>query len=375
MSVTEGLKKGRKAQEKAQETVKGAVSGTLSGAVHEPMSRLNKEMRNLASAAGQRLLTSAAGKVEGLAGRLTGYVENEGSGLLSAVTGRSGDGPSPAVAGMMTFAKEKIKQKLKAALPGKGGGKPKKLRFTTIVESIDVGAPLRVVYDQWTQFQDFPGFMKKVETVEQKADEKLDWKAQVFWSHRTWESKILEQVPDKRIIWRSKGAKGYVDGAVTFHELAPELTRVLLVLEYHPQGMFERTGNIWRAQGRRARLELKHFRRHVMTQDLLHPDEVKGWRGEIHEGRVVKDQEAALKEERAEEAEEPTGEAGEPVEEAAAEPTAEPTAERPEERTPTEEARLREHRPPVQRRPTEEEGPVHAAPRRMSLRTHGRHRG
>jgi hypothetical protein len=69
--------------------------------------------------------------------------------------------------------------------------------------------------------------------------------------------------------------------------LAPNLTRIIVVLEYHPKGLFERTGNLWRAQGRRARLELKHFRRHVMTQTVLHPDDVEGWLGEIRDGEVV----------------------------------------------------------------------------------------
>jgi hypothetical protein len=84
---------------------------------------------------------------------------------------------------------------------------------------------------------------------------------------------------------------------VTFHKLAPDMTRLLLVLEYHPQGLFERTGNIWRAQGRRARLELKHFRRHVMTNAILHPEEIEGWRGVIQDGEVVQDHEEALAEE------------------------------------------------------------------------------
>jgi hypothetical protein len=101
-------------------------------------------------------------------------------------------------------------------------------------------------------------------------------------------------VPDERIIWRSKGQKGHVDGAVTFHELAPNLTRILLVLEYHPQGMFERTGNLWRAQGRRTRLELKHFRRHMMTEGILHADELEGWRGTIHDGEVAESHEDAM---------------------------------------------------------------------------------
>jgi hypothetical protein len=171
------------------------------------------------------------------------------------------------------------------------------LKLTNIVEQIDIGAPVRLVYNQWTQFQDFSDFMKKVEGVDQNDEQKLTFKAQVLWSHRTWDATIIEQVPDKHIVWRSKGEKGHVDGAVSFHEIAPDLTRVLVVLEYHPQGLFERTGNLWRAQGRRARLELKHFRRHVMTQTLLHPDEVEGWRGEIHESKVTKDHEDAVQEE------------------------------------------------------------------------------
>jgi Polyketide cyclase / dehydrase and lipid transport len=128
-----------------------------------------------------------------------------------------------------------------------------------------------------------------VEHVEQPSPEQVVWKAQIFWSHRTWESTIVEQVPGERIVWRSKGSKGHVDGAVTFHEIAPRLTRVMLVLEYYPQGLFERTGNLWRAQGRRARLELKHFCRHAMTETILNPDDAPGWHGEIRDGEVVDD--------------------------------------------------------------------------------------
>ena len=181
---------------------------------------------------------------------------------------------------------------------GGGGGKggQRKLKLTNIVESVDVGVPVRAAYNQWTQYSDFPKFTKKVESVDhnKKEENKTNWKAQVFWSHRTWEATVIEQVPDDRIIWRSKGQKGHVDGAVTFHELAPNLTRILLVLEYHPQGLFERTGNLWRAQGRRARLELKHFRRHMMTEGVLHADEMEGWRGVIHDGEVVESHEDVL---------------------------------------------------------------------------------
>ncbi|HEV7785003.1 MAG TPA: SRPBCC family protein, partial [Thermoanaerobaculia bacterium] len=188
---------------------------------------------------------------------------------------------------------------------GKGGGQKKATKATNIVETIDVGVPIQVAYNQWTQFQDFSGFMKKVESVEQESDEKNNWKAQVFWSHRSWEATTQEQVADDHIIWRSKGAKGYVDGAVTFSELAPNLTRISLVMEYHPQGLFEHTGNLWRAQGRRARLEFKHFRRHVMVHSVLKADEIEGWRGEIREGEVVKTHDEAIEEEERAREEEP----------------------------------------------------------------------
>jgi len=282
-----------------------------------PMARLRDEAGGLFGALTERATATLRDKVESTAGRLTDYVEGDGGpGLIAAVTGAknmaAGKGPLRSLLGAgFAGAREKV-----AGIFGGGKGKgesggKQKLKVTNIVESIDVGVPVRVAYNQWTQFRDFPTFMKKIENVEQADDDKLNWKAQVFWSHRTWEATILEQHPDEMIIWRSKGAKGHVDGAVTFHELAPNLTRIVLVLEYHPQGMFEHTGNLWRAQGRRARLELKHFERHLMSHVLLNTDEVEGWRGVIEDGEVVKDHQTAVDEEARERAEEPEDYAGE----------------------------------------------------------------
>ncbi|TJZ78650.1 SRPBCC family protein [Rhodococcus oryzae] len=269
---------------------------------------LQDAVQRLFGTVADKALSSVSDKVLNTSGRLTEYAEGGGGGLLAAVTGseKLAEGQSPlkaALNGGWEGTKNKVKDKVKDKVSdvkdavtggrngdddgGKGKGKGKKLKITNIVESIDVGVPVQLAYDQWTQFADFPSFMKKLELVEQVSDEKLQWKAQVFWSHRTWESMIIEQVPAERIVWRSKGAKGYVDGAVTFHELTPDLTRILVVLEYHPQGFFEKTGNIWRAQGRRMRLELKNFQRHVMTSTVLHPDDVEGWPGEIRDGEVV----------------------------------------------------------------------------------------
>ncbi|GAA1288229.1 hypothetical protein GCM10009609_63680 [Pseudonocardia aurantiaca] len=263
----------------------------------------------------QRAAEAATDRVTGLSERLTGVAENPGQGLRTALRGRErdedededeGEDDGGSRGGLLKRGFSAVKDKIKNVFGGGGGaGGKKKLKMTVISERQDVGLPLRTTYDLWTQFADFPTFMKKVESVEQASDEKLNWKAQVFWSHRTWEATIVEQVPDSHIVWRSKAPKGHVDGAVTFTALGRNLTHVALILEYYPQGLFERTGNLWRAQGRRARLEFQHFRRHSLSHVLIRQEEVEGWRGEIRDSEVVKTHEEALEEEqRAQELEE-----------------------------------------------------------------------
>lgn len=274
--------------------------GSENGSSASPFDGLRQEARSLAGAVGERALASVSEKVEAATSRLLDVNAN-GSGLLSALTGKGAkeSGNGPGVLGTLK-AGATVAKGVSDAVSGKGGGgggRGKKLKVTNIVESIDVGVPVRLAYDLWTQFADFPSFMKKVESVEQDAEERLKWRAQILWSHREWQSTILAQEPDSKIIWTSEGQKGHVDGAVTFHELAPELTRIVLVLEYYPQGGFEHIGNIWRAQGRRARLELRHFSRHAMTQAVLHPEEIEGWRGVIQDGEVVQDHESAIRDE------------------------------------------------------------------------------
>jgi uncharacterized membrane protein len=256
-------------------------------------------VESLVKAATDRAMSILQDRMGDITDKLTDYATGGGGagkaaiskGMQSLQEGRS---PVGAAAGAIgAGGKEQVKQVFGGG--GGGGGddgdsdnqRKTDLKVTNIVESIDVGVPVWLAYNQWTQFKDFPSFMKKVENVEQESEEKLLWQAQILFSHRKWESTIIEQVPDERIVWQSKGDKGSVDGTVSFHELTPDLTRILVVLEYHPKGFVEKTGNIWRAPGRRVRLELKHFVRQCMTQSLLNPDEIKGWRGEIRDGEVV----------------------------------------------------------------------------------------
>ncbi|HEU5045433.1 MAG TPA: SRPBCC family protein [Nocardioidaceae bacterium] len=290
--------------EKTADKASQAANGAKSMFDELPVDRLKDELMRGLSTLGERAVKSAGKRINGFSDKLNDVAENGGALANGGVIGKAAkggvenaaEGDSPvagAVKGGLSGVKDKVKEKL-----GGGGGKGKgSTKATNIVEEIDVGVPVDVAYNQWTQFQDWSDFMKKVDTIEQEADEQVNFKAQVFWSHRRWDATILEQVPNEKIVWRSKGEKGHVDGAVTFHEVAPNLTRILVVLEYYPQGFFEHTGNLWRAQGRRARLELKHFRRHVMTRVLLDPEQVEGWRGEIHDGEVTRSHEEALDDE------------------------------------------------------------------------------
>jgi len=264
----------------------------------QPVDKLKDVSQDLFKALGEKAMSTVTDRVGGLTDK---FDDIAGGGPIGKAVAKGSEAKAEgdsAVGGALKGAVSGVKDKLTGG--GGGGNKsPKATKAMNIIEEIDVGVPISVAYNQWTQYDEFPSFMKKVESVDEMDDEDttVTWKAQVFWSHRTWEATIIEQAPDEKIIWRSKGDKGHVDGAVTFHELGPNLTRILVVLEYYPQGLFERTGNLWRAQGRRARLELKHFRRHVMTRTLLNPDEVEGWRGIIEDGEIVKTHDEVVEEE------------------------------------------------------------------------------
>ena len=267
------------------------------------MDGLKDAGRNLLSALGEKAMGTFSDTVGGLTDKFEDIAGGGPIGKAAAEGGKAKAEGGSAVGGALKGAVSGVKDKITGGGGGDGGGGGKATKSTNIIETIDVGVPVKVAYNQWTEFGAFPTFMKKVESVEAADETKINFKAQIFLSHRTWEATIQSQVPDERIVWRSKGEKGHVDGAVTFHEIGPNLTRILVVLEYYPQGLFEKTGNIWEAQGRRARAELRHFRRHVMTRTLLDPDEVEGWRGTIEDGEVVESHEDAVEREEQEEQE------------------------------------------------------------------------
>ncbi|MFB7137171.1 SRPBCC family protein [Streptomyces sp. NPDC056237] len=270
--------------------------------------RLREEASNFLSAQVERLAEKAGDKLTDVTGQLTDVAE---SGSLPAIGSRilQGDSPLKAFVGEKAKGvKDKVVGKVKEAF---GGGKGKRKssggKVMNIIEVLDVGVPLRVAYDHWTQYDQFSSFAKGVRDVSKSDEMSSDWKVKVGPSSRSFKATVQEQIPDDRIVWTSEGAKGTTRGAVSFHELAPSLTRIVLVVEYYPSGFFEKTGNLWRAQGRRMRLDFKHFQRYVS----LAQEEPEGWRGEIRDGEVVVSHEDAMEEEEAAEQEDAQGEESE----------------------------------------------------------------
>lgn len=268
------------------------ATGLVDSAVTD---RLKSELQALALAQLERALTGIGRKLGQSTVKLNDIAEGRSPGF-SALALKGGrkltEGKGPVRTALELGAghlKENVTDTLKnlGGKRGKGGGGRKP---TVIMESVDVGVPVRDAYDQWTQYQEFSHFTKGVRSASSADDTSSDWKLKVFWSSRSWKAHTTEQVPDARIAWTSEGTKGTAKGVVTFHPLGDSLTRVLLVVEYYPKGLFERTGNIWRAQGRRARLDLKNFARHIALRGEA-PD---GWRGEIRDGEVVLSHEDAL---------------------------------------------------------------------------------
>ncbi|MER7197920.1 cyclase [Streptomyces sp. CB01635] len=261
------------------------------------MDQLREELSKFLSAQVENLAEKAGEKLTDVTEKLTDASE---SGSLPAIGSRILQGDSPVKA----FVSEKAKG-VKDSVVGKvkdafGGGKGKRKssggKVMNIIEVLDVGVPLRDAYDYWTQYDQFSSFAKGVRDVSKSDEVGSDWKVKVGPSSRSFKATVQEQIPDDRIVWTSEGAKGTTRGAVSFHELAPTLTRIVLVVEYYPSGFFEKTGNLWRAQGRRMRLDFKNFQRYVSLTN----EEPEGWRGEIRDGEVVVSHEDAMEEEDAE---------------------------------------------------------------------------
>ena len=154
--------------------------------------------------------------------------------------------------------------------------------MSRIIEEIEVGVPVRVAYDQWTQFESFPQFMDGVDKVEQLDDTTLEWTATIAGKTKHWRAQIVEQRPDALISWRSvDGARN--DGAVRFEQLTAERTRIELQLDLEPEGVVEKAGDALGVVERQVRGDLERFRDFIEAVALP----TGAWRGRVQRGDVA----------------------------------------------------------------------------------------
>ena len=147
-----------------------------------------------------------------------------------------------------------------------------------IQKSVEVDCPIHTVYNQWTQFEEFPRFMAGVKRVRQLDDKRLHWEAEIGGKKKEWDARITEQIPDTRIAWESEAGEN-TSGIVTFQPAGPNRTRVSLELCYDPKGFDESTGDSIGLVSRRVENDLEYFKEFIEKRG----QETGAWRGTIRE--------------------------------------------------------------------------------------------
>jgi len=152
--------------------------------------------------------------------------------------------------------------------------------MATIEKSVEVGMPLTAVYNQWTQFEEFPAFMDGVQEVKQMGDDRLYWRAEIAGVEKEWFAKIAEQVPDQLVAWYSEGGADN-GGEVAFQPIDDATTRVTLTLTYEPDDIVEAVGDKLGFVSRRVEGDLNRFKEFIE----LRGEETGAWRGRNEESQ------------------------------------------------------------------------------------------
>jgi uncharacterized membrane protein len=228
-------------------------------------------------------LSGPKGLAAGVGLAMAAPLATKGAGKL--VRGLSGDGAGP-----VKKVGDKIGGAVKNTVGEAGGGSKSKGepgvgkgRRMPVQQDIDIGAPLRTVYNEWTQFEEWPSFMHRLENVSQEDESHLTFKTKIWGISKEFKAEIVEQRPDERIKWEVTEGVTHT-GVVTFHELGPRLTRVEVNIDVQPGSLIEKAARGMRHVKRAVRADLARFKAHVLMQD----DESGAWRGRIEEGKVKK---------------------------------------------------------------------------------------
>ena len=146
-----------------------------------------------------------------------------------------------------------------------------------VERSVEVDCPIRTVYNQWTQFEEFPRFMSGVKEVTQLDDTHVRWRAEIWGKDKEWDAEITEQVPDQRISWRSTSGEENA-GTVRFEPLPGDRTLVRLAMGYEPKGALENAGDRLGMFTSHVETTMKDFKHYIEERQVADG----AWRGEVH---------------------------------------------------------------------------------------------
>ncbi len=148
--------------------------------------------------------------------------------------------------------------------------------MSTVEKSIDVDVPVSTAYNQWTQFESFPQFMDAVDRIDQLSPTQTHWVTSIDGVHREFDAEITEQHPDERIAWASTGSPKQA-GVVTFHRLSADKSRVMLQMDFEPEGFVEKAGDKLGFITRRVEGDLGRFKKFIESRGT----EEGAWRGDV----------------------------------------------------------------------------------------------
>lgn len=160
--------------------------------------------------------------------------------------------------------------------------------MATLQETIDVDVPVSTAYNQWTQFESFPEFMRGVESVEQIDETSLHFQTDIAGVRREYNAQITEQLPDRRIAWVSTD-KPRNSGEVSFEPVGPDQTRVTVALEWEPEGFVEKAGSAMHADSHQIVADLKRFKQFIEARGI----ETGAWRSAVDRNEVEETDEEA----------------------------------------------------------------------------------
>jgi uncharacterized membrane protein len=227
---------------------------------------------------------AVSGVGEKMSGAVKGKVEEKVKGAIDDKVGQAG-GPAgilkKAVKNALPFGGDDDEDDEEKGPRGIGDG-----RRMPVQQSIDVAVPLETAYNQWTQFEEWPQFMHRVKRVSKDDDTTVSFTTKIWGKTKEFKAKIVTARPDQKIKWEVTEGINHT-GWITFHEIAPELTRLELSLDLEPGGLLEKAARGMRHVKRAARGDLHRFKAYIEAIE----EETGSWRGTIEDGKVKRKRE------------------------------------------------------------------------------------